>query len=221
MSQSGEKFTNTDNTVIIELKNVAADESIIDGVMIKNGAWHVYVNQVNTRYMTDQTTPAIVNTVTAYNDGSTNPYEYSLENGSEGRVEFSRTNYGNTVQNQYSSDDASIEILKNNIDGYVFTPDKQYQIIGTGDYSKFNGNYLLTYKRVFFKSIDGMFLLTCNLGFKPAGDNNTAHAEKVVKAASSTAHKETSSTNANSQRGNGTKQAQNSGFTLRSDMGEY
>ena len=92
----------------------------------------------------------------------------------------------------------SVEIMKENIDGSVFTIEKEYSISGNGEYSKFDGNFLLIYKRTFYRFNDDTCTISCNLGFKPSSDNESAHSSTNTNltnslAVSSTAHKSTSS----------------------------
>ena len=202
-------------SVIIKITDVEDDISIYDGIGYVNGATTVYVNQINVRYTSDQSITHIVNQVTAYNDESVESASYGLENNGEGRTQYARTNYGNTVKNQYDSD-AAVEIIKNHIDGSQFTPDKQYYIDNTGEYSKFNGSYILAYKKVYFKSVDGNYLLTCNLGFTPTSENTSSHSSiNRGKASSSTATKTTTASNAtnDTNRNDSTKQKNNSSNT--------
>ena len=78
-----------------------------------------------------------------------------------------------------------------------------------GDYSKYNGNYLLSYKRVFYATQDDGFKATCNVGFvpissiEPLGVYDTSSAKKSLAVSfSSTKMSSARTKNTSTKRGN-------------------
>jgi hypothetical protein len=118
---------------------------------------------------------------------------------------FVRSRFGNTVKNEIDSNDFIVEVVKQNIDGSIFTPDKKYSIAGDGASAKFDGGYLLAYKKVLFKSKDGEYIITSKFGFKPTSSNETAHRSSSSSSNGATSGSAMKSSTANNYDASNTK----------------
>ena len=85
-------------------------------------------------------------------------------------------------KNTLESSTIFMDIVKEHIDGSIITPNKQYIVKNYADYSDYNGNYALFYKKEVLKNINGEFGISVNVGLRKVG-NITHLGAAVVEAA--------------------------------------
>jgi hypothetical protein len=57
-----------------------------------------------------------------------------------------------------------VEISKSQVDGYSFTPNKVYIVNNFGNYSKYNGKYIISGKKEYYRvTAGGDFVTSCYL----------------------------------------------------------
>ena len=200
LSQKGSAINDSNNSVIIEVVDVINNLSLKDGIEKINGAYYLYLNQIDAKFTSNQFIPQITDQIIAYDD-NVDTTILNLKNNKGNNVDnkttFVRTDYGNVVKNAIDSENNKLDILKADINGSIFTPDKQYSIIAGSNNVKFNGKYILNYKRTFYRSVDGMYNIACNLGFSSISSNESANKNvlntNISKAVSSSAQMDNSS----------------------------
>ena len=177
LSHRGTAFTTGINTVILNVKDVTSNASLIAGITKKNSSYYVYLSAMDVKYATnDQAASQIVNNVVAYDD-TVETTSLDLNNNGDGRTRFVRTEYGNVVKNEIDSSNVIIEVVNDNMDGSIFTPEKRYCFVADGYNSKYNGIYTLYYKKTFYKSVDGTYNIVCSLAFKSVSTNLTPNKD--------------------------------------------
>ena len=173
--RNGEAVSSKDgkpDNVIIEIMNYTAKEAFTDGFSIRNGAYHVYVNANDTNVIVNTSTDKVANNIVGYSDMTgkqnlnvtTNPNEQNTT-----KTTYVRSNSAAAIKNDLQSNAVMVQLLKQNLDPDIFTPNKRYNIKHYQDYSAYDGKYYLAYKREFFYQKGGnKFIVSCNVGLKQA-----------------------------------------------------
>lgn len=169
------------DTVVIEIKNYTAKEAFTDGFSIQNGAYLIYVNANDTNVVVNTSTDKVANNIVGYSDMTgkqnlsvtTNPNERNTT-----KTTYVRSNSAAAIKNDLQSNAVMVQLLKQNLDPDIFTPNKRYNIKHYPDYAAYNGKYYLAYKREFFylKGKD-KFIVTCNVGLKQAVNEEIARTQ--------------------------------------------
>ena len=70
-----------------------------------------------------------------------------------------------------------VQLLKQNLDPDIFTPNKRYNIKHYPDYAQYNGKYYLAYTREFFYQKSGnRFIVSCDVGLPQAVTEEVARS---------------------------------------------
>lgn len=189
------------DSVIIDIKALTDRESMYDGISVKNGSYYIYINPANANVSINQGTEKVANQIVSiYDDEELQKLDLSINNseGSETKQIFMRTKNAALYKNELETDTVTIEILKRYIDGSIFTPNKVINVNNYGEYSKYNGKYIIMYKKEFFKCVAGEFIMSCVVGLKKIGNvipvgSLSSSKSKNMYAISSGASKTTTS----------------------------
>lgn len=161
------------STIIIDVKKVTTNEAYYDGIEIKNGAYYVYINPAESNIILNQGTEKVANTVVSVDDNNQVQrlgLNINTTEGSTDKELYIRTNNVALYKNELETDTITMQIVKHNIDGSHFTPNKKIIVNNYGEYEKYNGTYIMSYKREFYKCTAGEFYLSCNLGLRKVGN---------------------------------------------------
>ena len=176
LSQLGKGVKTQDGSitdVIIDIRPITEEVSFKDGFEIKNNAYYIYMNQTNVNVKINSTRGQMTNKLVSYSEND-NPTTYSFDQEGE-KTLYVRSTYddssGNIYKEQIDSAKMSLEIVKSNIDEHIFQLNYQYSVKFYGNYSKYNGTYMLSYKRVMYQASEDEFQITCNVGLVPANNN--------------------------------------------------
>lgn len=175
---------NQPTNAIINVKGYTAAEAYTDGFTMSNGTYVVYVNAANTEVTVNNATEKVVNNLVAYSDVNEVQNLSLAVNNSEGgdssnKVNFLRTSNAAALKNELQSNSVTLQILKQNLDSDIFTPNKVYNVRHYDDYAKYDGPYYLSYKREFYYiSTSDEFLVSCNVGLKMCGTEEAAYATR-------------------------------------------
>ena len=207
LSKSGEAVDAGDGQIqdiILDIKSITADEAYYEGIQVKNGAYYIYVNPAASNVSLNQGTEKVANQIVAI-DGDSGMQELSLNinntEGSDTKQMFVRTSNAALYKNELESNTIAIDVIKQNIDGSCFTPNKCISISNYGEYSKYNGKCIMTYKKELYKPCGGGFEVSCSLGLKKVGNitpaNTTADTSPASKSCSGTASRSSTANNIN------------------------
>ena len=194
------------SSIIVDIRSVTEDESYYEGMEIKDGAYYLYVNPANTNVTLDQGTEKVANRIIAVDDNSDMQQldlDINSTQGSDTKDLFIRSDNAPLYKNELESNTAIIELVKKNIDGIIFTPNKCITINNYGDYAKYNGKYIMIYKKEFYKCTAGEFVVSSNVGLKKVGNIESAGSKsnsntKKNLAANTSATKRSSASKRNS-----------------------
>lgn len=183
--RNGEAVSSNDglsDNMIIEIKNYDSEEAYTDGFEISNGTYLIYVNASDTNITINTSTDKVSNNIVGYSDQTgvqnlsvvTNPNEKNTE-----KTTYVRSNSAAAIKNDLQSNAVMLQLLKQNLDPEIFTPNKRYDIKHYEDYNNYDGKYYLAYKRIFFSiKNNNRFIINCNVGLKQAVTEETARVEK-------------------------------------------
>ena len=97
------------------------------------------------------------------------------------KTTFVRSNNAAELRNELENNSVLIQLMKQNVDGDIFTPNMCFNVTNYGDYSKYDGRYYLSFKRDFYYiSENEEFIITSNIGLKMAGNEEVASSTKNV-----------------------------------------
>lgn len=168
------------DTVILEIKNYTAPEAYTDGFSIQNGAYVAYINANDTNVIVNTSTDKVANNIVSYSDETgkqnlsvvTNPNDKN-----ETKTTYIRSRNAAAIKNDLQSNAVMVQLLKQNLDPDIFTPNKKYNIKHYPDYEVYNGKYYLAYKREFFyHKHNNKFIITCSVGLKQAVNEEVARS---------------------------------------------
>lgn len=191
------------SSIIVDIRSVTEDEAYYDGIEIRNGAYYIYINPSNSNVTLNEGTEKVANQIISVNDDApVQQLDLNINNseGSDTKQMFVRTDNAALYKNELETDTIITEIMKQHIDGSPFTPNKCIVVNNYGEYNKYNGKYLMIYKREFYKCIAGEFVMSCNVGLKKIGNIQTARSTTTSKGygyASSGARRMSTSTRKN------------------------
>ena len=179
LSRNGEGVPGGDddlNDVYIDIKQLSNEESYYDGIDIINGAYYLYINPANSNVIIPNALSKIANRLIVVDDDrELQTLDLSISQAFNNTIKeiFIRSENGSVYKNALEQDNVIIEISKKQIDGFSFTPNKNYIINNFGTYSKYNGKYILAGKKEYFRvTADGDFTTSCYLALRKV--NNIA-----------------------------------------------
>lgn len=193
ISRDGTNIKNSDdpiNDVFIDIKNLDTTSSLYDGINIINNSYYLYINPVNSNVIIPDGMGKLVNRLVVVDDDKElEILDVNLNNTYESGVKdlFIRADNGSVLKNEMEQENVVVEITKNQIDGYNFTPNKSYMINNFGKYSTYNGKYIISAKKEYFRvTANGEFVTSCYLIFRKIGTiaskNNTISLDRSNKA---------------------------------------
>ena len=180
------------SSIIVDIRSVTTEEAYYDGIEIKNGAYYIYINPTNSNVTINEGTEKIANQIIAVDEDNIQNLNLDINNtdGSNVKQMFVRSDNAALYKNELETNTIITEIMKQHIDGSAFTPNKSILVNNYGEYQKYNGKYLMIYKREFYKCIAGEFLLSCVVGLKKIGNIQPA---KTVSSTKKTGYSKSSS----------------------------
>lgn len=169
---SGKARETAKATILFQIQKVDSRSAYYTGISkdVDDGTYIIFVNQsdvnVSINTTTDKKYNQIVSTytdevtvtdsnITMYSKDTTNKQEFVRAN--EMAAEIRKTVMDNTS--------VIIQLVKMNMDSTLITPDKQY-MINYDEYSSYNGNYLLMYKKEIINQAGEAYDTTTIIGLK-------------------------------------------------------
>lgn len=202
LSKSGNSVDSGDgqlSSIIVDIRSITENEAYYDGVEVKNDAYYVYINPINSNVTLEQGIEKVANQIVAVDEDKIEIVDLDINKteGSDTKQMFIRTDNVSVYKNELETNTIIVEIVKQHIDGSIFTPNKCISINNYGEYSKYNGKYIMIYKREFYKCVAGEFVMSCNVGLRRIGNLINS---KSTSATSSSAIKKSTSNNKNTSR---------------------
>ena len=198
LSRDGRGISNSDdssNDVYIDIKSLSNDSSYYDGIDIINNSYYLYVNPANSNVIVPDGISKIVNRlVVVEDDRDLQLLDIALNSNFDNTIKdmFIRSYNGSIVKNELEQSNVIVEISKKQTDGYSFTPNKVYTVHNFGNYGKYNGKFILSGKKEYFRvTANGEFMSTCYLALRRVGTiaakdklDSLDRSNKAVKSSS-------------------------------------
>ncbi len=189
------------NDVYIDIKSLSNDTSYYDGIDIINKSYYLYVNPVDSNVIVPDGISKIVNRLIVIDDDiELQQLDVTLNSSFNETIKdmFVRTNNGSIVKNELEQSNVIVEISKKQVDGYSFTPNKSYIVHNFGNYGKYNGKYILSGKKEYFRvTAGGDFISSCYLALRKvstiASKDNLKSLDRSNKAVKSSSQLTTTS----------------------------
>ena len=176
ISRDGSGVRNSDdpvNDVFIDIKSLSNDSSYYDGIDMINNSYYLYVNPANSNVIVPDGISKIVNRLVVVDDDKElQQLDVTLNSNFNQTIKnmFIRAENGSVIKNELEQSNVIVEISKKQVDGYSFTPNKTYIIHNFGNYSKYDGKYILSGKKEYFRvTAGGEFTSTCYLALRKVG----------------------------------------------------
>lgn len=175
LSRNGEAVHANDGSlddVIVDVRDVTSEEAYYEGMEIRDNAYYLYVNPVNSNVAINQGSEKVANRLVSFDEDGTEIVELNINrsNDSDPKITFVRTDDPILYKNTIESSSLVLEIVKENIDGRIITPNKCYNVRNYDEYRNYNGKYLLMYKHEVINGKAGEFLVTVSFGLRKLGE---------------------------------------------------
>lgn len=171
------------STIYFNITQVDDPESISPGGTVNNGAYRIYVNASQTKFNVNESVSQIANKIEAY-DYSGEYQELTVEKsivGDSDKTIYLKTDNAAVYRNEIVNNTVLVELYKQNIDPVLITPNRAYVVNQDSNYSKYNGNYILSYKQeLYVQDGNGEFNLTCTVGLKRINSIELANSTKDI-----------------------------------------
>lgn len=189
LSKNGKKVSAQDgkpDSVILDVSPILTKEAFYDGMSIADDHYHVNINPTDFHVISDDSSNKTMGTVTTINDhGKITNTDLDLDDEIEGLTKaqkFMRYNNPEYMKNIIESNQTRIVVSKNYVDGMIFSPNKEYNLINTvGGNSKYNGKYVLESKTMTFRPTVEDFQMSVALILQKVGKLNQVVENKAGK----------------------------------------
>lgn len=193
--------------IILDIVTVTSNEAFYEGMSIVDGSYYIYINPADAALISDEGSEKMVNNVTIVDEdkGINNvDLDYLKQSSITSKQIHVRSENANLVKNELELGKSIVEVVKKHVDGTSLTPNKRYTVKNFQSNKSFDGSYLLSYKREFYKPQIVDFDLSINLGLKkigklnaiktPSPKNGKSYTAKSNKAVSATSTKTSTAT---------------------------
>ena len=176
VDMTGEATAATDNQlehVIFNVSKITNADAFIQGMDKSNGAYIVDINPANIQVTPNKGQDKVANQiVNVSEDGVVDYSNLEINNnlGSKAKQTFKRGQNSTLLKNIMQANSVFIEMKKDYIDGSVFTPNKKFSIENYPEYSQYNGEYTLAYRREVITNDNGSFKPIVYVGLRKIGN---------------------------------------------------
>lgn len=172
-------------SVYFDIQELTTAESYYEGMQERDGVYYINVNPADTNVSENKGEDKDANQLVTISSGGNIEFvdiDVGQSEESEVRQRFKRGTNATLYKNIQESNTVIIELVKENIDSTVITPNKEYVVKNYADYADYNGKYTLLYKKDIITNVHGEFGISVTLGLRKVG--NISHiGSGVVKEA--------------------------------------
>ena len=184
---SGDYCPANDNqlsTVAIDICSVTDSASYSEGVTIKNSSYQFYVNPANVNIAPNKTTDNIANQIVFVDDNYVEKVDLNINKNIDSSVKqtFKRGGNAKLYKNIAESNTVILELVKDNLDSSIITPNKKFIINSYENHKEYTGLYTLVYKKEIITNINGEFGFSLSMGLRKVG-NITKLGKKYTNSA--------------------------------------
>lgn len=190
-------------TVYINLASVLDEKSYYDGMEERDDGYYIYINPSYSNIYENRQTDKIANQlVFVGDDGGVQKADLNVNSSTDSTVKQTFIKKNNEFVRLYAnianSSTTDIEVMKENIDSSVITPNKQFIIKNDKDHS-LDGKYTIRSKKELIKNVSGVFNNSVDLKFRKVGKiepiGEDVEAKAQYKASPSLYRKKNTTTN--------------------------
>lgn len=184
---SGDYCPANDNqlsTVIIDICSVTDSASYSEGISIKNGSYQFYVNPANVNIAPNKIIDNIANQAIFVDDNYIEKVDLNVNRNidSSTKQSFIRGGHAKLYKNIAESNTVVLELVKDNLDSSIITPNKKFIINSYENHEEYTGLYTLIYKKDIMTNINGEFGFSLSIGLRKVG-NITKLGKKYTNSA--------------------------------------
>ena len=158
---------------VFHVTDATDPKSFSSGNVIKNNAYHIYVNLANAKITVNEGRDQNVNKVTgfAYKDEDDDVQDLYISDSSGAGQEDKPSTIRHTnvalLVNEIGNSRVFVEMFKSSIDSSIVTPNRKYVIKMVGNYERYNGVYTIAYKKESYTPMGQQeFQVTTSVGLK-------------------------------------------------------
>lgn len=188
-------------SVYINLSSILDDKSYYDGMEERDDGYYIYINPAYSNIYEDKQTDKIANQlVFVGDDGGVQKADLNVNASDDSTVKQSFIKKNNEFVRLYAnimnSSTVDIEVLKENIDSSIITPNKEFIINNEKDHS-YDGKYIMKSKKELIRNVSGTFNCSLDLKLRKVGKivpiKDDVEAKAQFKASPSIYRKKSSS----------------------------
>lgn len=173
--QGGYKVDNENDphNVVVEINQATDQKAYVEGYVKEKDQYTIYVNPANAKITTNQLQDKVSNKLITI-DEEANVDSVSIDVNSsydsDDRFIFRRGGNIRLYKNILESNSVYIEIAKENMDSFVLTPNKRYHVTSYDKYKKYDGDYILEYKKEIILNNSGDLRSSCLFRLRRIGN---------------------------------------------------
>lgn len=173
-------------TVIIEINSVLNEKAYYEGVEERENEYYLYINPAyNNVYKNRQTDKIMNQLVFIGDDGNVQKVDVNVNTSDDSAIRqlFVRKNdeFAKLYMNIMNNNAIDVEVMKENIDPSIITPNKQFIVKNSKD-SSVDGKYILKFKKEVIRNISGIFNCSVDIGLRKVVEAIPIRKDIEVKA---------------------------------------
>ncbi len=171
-----DKKSNEMKTVVFDIRQITMTESYYEGMTkdLAKNCYLIYVNVADSNISVNNATDKNTNQIVGVDEDGVTITDLNLNKSkfSTTKQIFTRTDstQTNVAKSEIESTGVLLSLTKQNIDASILTPDKIYLVNNYNDYEKYNGKFVIMYKKEIIVKVDNSFTSTTVVGLRRLAD---------------------------------------------------
>ena len=163
-------------TVVFDIRQITMTESYYEGMTkdLAKNCYLIYVNVADSNISVNNATDKNTNQIVGVDEDGVTITDLNLNKSkfSTTKQIFTRTDstQTNVAKSEIESTGVLLSLTKQNIDASILTPDKIYLVNNYNDYEKYNGKFVIMYKKEIIVKVDNSFTSTTVVGLRRLAD---------------------------------------------------
>ena len=159
-------------TVSIDICSVLDPASYSEGIAVENDYYQFYVNPADVNVSPNKAIDKIANQVVFVDDDYVESVDLNINRNvdSSTKQSFKRGGNARLYKNNAEANTVLIELVKENLDSSIITPNKKFIINSYEDHNEYTGLYTLLYKKEVITNINNEFGFSMMIGLRKVGN---------------------------------------------------
>ena len=159
--------------IMLEINSILDEKSYYEGMEERDDGYYIYINPAYSNVFMNKRTDKIMNQLVFIgDDGEIQKADIDVNISDDSAVKqiFVRKNdeFAKLYMNIMNGNAVDVQIMKEDIDPSIFTPNKSFYVTNNKDHSV-DGKYTLKYKKEVIKNISGVFKCSVDIGLRKVG----------------------------------------------------